>query len=62
VLTRIITLFALVGSMAVKDIYSTFRPQNVYRLFRTKGFLEKIAVSGLPMKPVKDFPKFKRII
>jgi len=48
--------------MAVEDISTPFRSPDVYRLFGTEGFLEKIAVSGLPMKPLKDFPTFDRII
>ena len=38
--------------MAVEDISTPFRSPDVYRLFSTKGFLEKIAMSGLPMKPL----------
>jgi len=52
----------MVGSMAVEDISIPFRSPNVYRLFGTEGFLEKIAVRGLPIKPFKDFPTFDRII
>ena len=54
--------FAMVWSVAVEDISTPFQSPGVYRLFGTKGFLEKIAVSGLPMKPLKDFPTFNRII
>ena len=48
--------------MAVEDFSTPLRSPYDYRLFGTKGFLEKIAVSGLPMKPLKDFPTFDRII
>ena len=41
--------------MGVKDTPTQFLLRNVYRLFGIEGFLEKISVSGLPMKPFKDF-------
>ena len=48
-------IIAMVEYMSVKDTPTLFLLRNVYRLFGIEGFLEKIAVSGLPMKPCKDF-------
>ena len=44
--------------MTVENFPAPFRFPYVYSLFGTEGFLEKKAVSGLLMKPLKDFSAF----